>query len=75
MGTLSTLPGPSVEVLADLERLAQLSAEVDAMLVKAVRDARRRGVSWYKIGPALGVTRQAAMQKYKPKLAKTNGRR
>jgi hypothetical protein len=61
------------DVLDDIERLANLRLDVDKMLVKAVRDARRRGVSWYKIGPALGVTRQAAMEKYKPKLA--NGKR
>ncbi len=54
----------------DLERLRVLRGEVEDMIVKAVRDARRRGVSWYKIGPALGVTRQAAMEKYKRKVGK-----
>ena len=64
------------DVLDDLSRLAKLRADVDKMTLKAVKDARRRGVSWYKIGPALGVSRQAAMEKYKPKLSpKTNGRR
>lgn len=56
------------EVLADLERLAKMGVDVERMKVQAVREARRRGVSWYKIGPALGVTRQAAMEKYKPKV-------
>ena len=63
----------AVDILDDLERLSALRSEVEGLLLKAVRDARRRGVSWYKIGPALGVTRQAAMEKYKPKLE--NGRR
>ena len=64
MGPVSAPP----EVTADLERLAALRTQVESMIVKAVREARRRGVSWYKIGPALGVTRQAAMEKYKPKV-------
>ena len=55
---------PDLEVLADLERLAKLRAEVEQMTTKAVRKARRKGISWYHIGPALGVSRQAAAEKY-----------
>lgn len=58
------------EALEDLERLAVLRKQVEDMIVKAVREARRRGVSWYKIGPALGVTRQAAEERYKRKVKK-----
>ena len=56
--------------LEDLERCAKLREQVDEMTLKAVKKARKRGLSWYKIGPALGVTRQAAAEKYASKVGK-----
>lgn len=57
-----------VEGLEDLARLKVLRDDVENMIVKAVREARRKGYSWYKIGPALGVSRQAAEERYKKKV-------
>lgn len=55
----------TVDNLDDLRRLKALRENVEDMIVKAVKEARRRGISWYKIGPALGVSRQAAEERYK----------
>ena len=68
MGPVKTEPNPVV--LDDLERLRALRDNVESMIVKAVTEARRKGVSWYDIGPALGVTRQAATEKYKRKVGR-----
>lgn len=54
----------------DLERLKKLRDDVEGMIIKAVNQARREGASWYDIGPALGVTRQAAMERYRPHIPK-----
>ena len=54
----------SFAILEDLERLKGLRTEVDDMILKAVRKARKAGFSWYDIGPAMGVSRQAAAEKY-----------
>ncbi len=44
--------------------LAQARRELNELTRAAVERARRRGEPWSRIGPALGVTRQAAQQKY-----------
>lgn len=44
--------------------LAQARRELDELTRLAVDRAVRRGEPWSRIGPALGVTRQAAQQKY-----------
>lgn len=44
--------------------LAQARREIDALTLRAVAEARRRGERWSRIGPALGVSRQAAQKKY-----------
>lgn len=44
--------------------LQQARAELDALTRAAVDRAVDRGEPWSRIGPALGVTRQAAQQKY-----------
>ena len=38
--------------------------ELEDLTVNAVRTALERGEPWSRIGPALGVTRQAAQQRY-----------
>lgn len=50
-----------IEGLADL---AALSADVDTALVDAVTGLRAAGFSWTDIGNRLGITRQAAHQRY-----------
>ena len=50
-----------VDALPDL---ARLSAEVDAALITAVQGLREFGYSWEQIASRLGVTRQAAQQRW-----------
>lgn len=50
----------------DLALLASLSREVDGLLAEAIAGQRSAGdVSWQRIADALGVTRQAAQQRFK----------
>jgi hypothetical protein len=50
-----------VDALADL---AQLASDVDAALITAVTGLREFGYSWEQIAARLGVTRQAAQQRW-----------
>ncbi|PUA80116.1 hypothetical protein [Nocardioides currus] len=52
------------EVLAKLPMIAATSAQVSAFLVDWVQIARGRGLSWTEIGHALGVSRQAAWERF-----------
>lgn len=44
--------------------LVEAGRELDDLTRAAVIEARRRGEPWARIGPALGITRQAAQQRY-----------
>jgi hypothetical protein len=51
----------------DVEALAlmvDLAEEIDAAIAKAVKGLRARGYSWAEIGSRLGITRQAAQQRW-----------
>lgn len=48
----------------DLTLLAHERAMVDAQIRRVVEYARRAGQTWGDIGAALGVTKQAAQQRY-----------
>lgn len=51
--------------LPELAELAHLVEEADAALVAGVRSLRNRhGYSWAQIGAELGVSRQAAQQRF-----------
>ena len=50
-----------VEALPDL---AHLAADLDAALITAVQGLREFGYSWEQIASRLGVTRQAAQQRW-----------
>ncbi len=52
------------ELLALLPRVAATGAQVDRRLTLAVRQARLRGITWTRIGGALGVTRQSAWERF-----------
>ena len=52
------------EILALLPRIASVSGQVDASLQTWVDRLRARGVSWSRIGEALGVARQSAWEKF-----------
>jgi hypothetical protein len=41
-----------------------LADELDAAIAEAVRGLRARGYSWAEIGARLGITRQAAQQRW-----------
>ena len=63
---------PATAIAHDQSDVAAIAAAVaardaaDEQLLAAVRDARARQVPWVLIASALGVTHQAARQKYKP---------
>lgn len=53
--------GGDIEAISDM---AQLSGELDNAIRRAVMGLRAKGYSWAEIGTRLGVTRQAAQQRY-----------
>jgi hypothetical protein len=57
-------PGPPVDVLDWLAGAAQTAALASRHLAAAVSRARSRGHTWAQIAARLGVTRQAAQQRY-----------
>ena len=60
-----------VEDLSDLQAVAAASEAVQADEVRlhdAVRAAREHGRSWNQLGAALGVSRQAARQRFADKV-------
>lgn len=63
---------PAAAIVHDRSDVAAVAAAVTArnsaeeQLLAAVRDARARQVPWVLIASALGVSHQAARQKYKP---------
>jgi hypothetical protein len=50
-----------IDALADM---ADLAAEIDTATGQAVAGLRARGYSWAEIGTRLGITRQAAQQRW-----------
>lgn len=48
----------------DLVELLELQVELNAAVATAVAGQRHRGASWGVLGAALGITRQAAQQRY-----------
>ena len=52
------------ELLAHLPMVAALSDQVALQLTTWIRQARSRGITWTKIGEALGITRQSAWERF-----------
>lgn len=52
------------ELLDHLPRVAQVADQVEANLRQWVQRARSRGVTWSRIGGALGMTRQSAWGRF-----------
>lgn len=52
------------------QRAAELSAEADRLLVEAVQEARDIGWSYNQIAELLGVTRQAAWERFAKRVKK-----
>lgn len=60
-------PGADPEaLLTAMSRLADFGERIDWALLSLVGEARTFGVSWQSIGSALGVTKQAAQQRFAP---------
>lgn len=52
------------DILGHLPRIAVVGAQVDASLDQIVAELRGRGVSWARLGAALGITRQSAWERF-----------
>jgi ClpX C4-type zinc finger len=52
------------DLLATLPKVAALSTQVDHQLAHSVAHARSRGITWTRIGAALGMTRQSAWERF-----------
>ena len=55
---------PDGELLASLARIQAVVSQVDAALHDHVDMLRGRGISWTRIGEALGVSKQAAWERF-----------
>lgn len=60
----SDLRAADTDSLRHIAELAQQRDQVDSELAESVRDARAAHRSWSEIGAMLGVSKQAAQQKY-----------
>lgn len=50
--------------LGVLKGLANVSRSIDSKLTEAVREGRRQRFTWEEIGAALGISRQAAWERF-----------
>lgn len=53
-----------VTVLSDLERLVDELRGLEGQVEGAIHTARRHGASWSQVGRVLGVSKQAAQQRW-----------
>lgn len=56
------------ELLADMAHLAASRDRVEQALVDRVVRLRGRGVSWARVGASLGVSRQAAWERFSARM-------
>lgn len=54
------------ELLDRIPLIADSAADVEAGLRDRIHELRDRGVSWARIGAALGMTRQSAWERFSP---------
>ncbi len=52
------------ELLGHIPRIAATATAVETDLRQWVEELRRRGVTWARIGTALGITRQSAWERF-----------
>jgi hypothetical protein len=52
------------DVLAALPKFQAAAVQVDRQLALWVRHARTRGITWTRIGAAMGMTRQSAWERF-----------
>ena len=53
------------ELLAHLPEISAVATQVEERLCAWVGTARHRGISWARIGAALGMTRQSAWERFR----------
>lgn len=58
--------GDAESLLAGLSHLAEIAERIDWAMLSLVGESRSQGVAWQAIGSALGVTKQAAQQRFAP---------
>jgi ClpX C4-type zinc finger len=72
-GSIGSPAGPRVpvwesmtdgEMLSHIPRVAAHIDQAEADLRSWVRELRRRGVTWIRVGEALGITRQSAWERF-----------
>jgi hypothetical protein len=67
--------GSDRALLAGLTHLGEIAERIDWALLSLVGEARATGATWADIGSALGVSRQAAQQRFAPWVAEAMTRR
>jgi hypothetical protein len=65
-GTGEAVADSSESVLAALVHLAAMAERIDWAMLSLVGEARAYAVPWSAIGASLGVTKQAAQQRFSP---------
>lgn len=63
-GTAAWDKRPDDEMLASLSRMQEAAPQIEAAMHDHVETLRARGVSWARIGKALGVSRQAVWARF-----------
>lgn len=61
------------ELLGRLPDVAGAGRQVEQHLATWVRAARDRGISWARVGEALGMTRQSAWERFKSQIDAVDG--
>ena len=68
--TGGSVDGSPPALLHALSQLADLGERVEWAMLSVIGEARTEGVTWSAIGDALGVTKQAAQQRFAPYVQK-----